>query len=101
MTNSLLTVASSAAAVLAVVGLIFAVARWRAAAEREATWRNHAATAIAEAIRLRTVVASKETELVATHAALAKRMSADDLATLLSQLFGTGGHPKGRPAGNT
>lgn len=84
------SLATGGVAVVAVVALIFAIARWRAAAEREKQWRTIAAQGTAEAVRLRSILQTKEAELATTYAALAQRMSPDDLADALNQLFGTG-----------
>lgn len=79
---------SWAAVVAALVALVWAITRWRAAAERESQWEVLATRAQADVATLRKLVALKEVELAATKRALVDRMSAGDLADALNGLFG-------------
>ncbi len=65
-------------------------------------WKALAATATKENLKLRRIVADKEVQLAAAQAALASKMSASELATALTELFGGKQAPTGLtdPAGH-
>lgn len=85
-----------------VAGLAFKV--WRqgkdvkAVADERDQWKKLAARAAAENTKLRAILADKEVKLASAQAALAARMSAGELASALTELFGGPDAPAGRGA---